>query len=297
MEKTILIILGLCLTISSCIAIIGYASAEISRIHNIENRSHSTLENHLIGKKLYNIKAESFIMKSSLSGSRERIKQSFYSSSYEIYEHHVQFKNVCYQDSNIYLLDNSDEEQKILDNKYWSSLNPQLGLSHRYINSESLTDHIKINGSTFMYILVVNNIAQFYRELTCHMPVLISQQYRSKLGNPIKFDTFFAPNVQINNRNSQSDLCESQLKWMIEATKTLQSSPINIIDRLWYKNKNTPMLCFDKLTLYQPNSCEHVQKQNIELTQDQKNQMKHSIKELNYDLKHNDVCELFVKPN
>lgn len=183
-------------------------------------------------------------------------------SSEKIYQHHVEFTNVCYQDSMIYMMDNTVEEQNIQNTEYWDKLDPFWPIHHEYVKSKEFLQqqYTKLNGSTFMYTLAVDNIAQFYQEMACHLPVLLNSEYQyNTTGNSeLKFDEFFTPHMNIiyaDNATYQSDWCDSQLKWVVETMEEKKSTKINIRDQKWYEGLPSKLMCFEKLTIYQAGSC------------------------------------------
>jgi len=179
--------------------------------------------------------------------------------------HHTVFQKVCLQK------DNTDRKQVLFlnvdnatrfqyDTEYWNLNNIHWRLYHSYVESREwpLRGAHYFPGSTFLYTLAVDNVAQFYQELVCHTPALIDTEYRRN-HSIVGYDRFFSIHMHIQDAhhlNTTRDWCESQLRLTADSSQALQSSRMELVDHQDWKNLGSPeYMCFDELTVYQPRSC------------------------------------------
>ena len=183
--------------------------------------------------------------------------------------HHTRFSQVCLKigadETKTLLFFHLDQDARArFDRDYWSRNSVHWRLYHDYLDEEQsrlfpLPGSLYLPGSTFFYTLAVDNIAQYYQELVCHLPPMIDAEYqRHHLLSG--YDHLFTLHMKVLDANGTHprDWCESQLRLVGDTMQALQPQrPIHLMDQqVWTRYGQPREMCFDELVVYQPASCQ-----------------------------------------
>jgi len=204
-------------------------------------------------------------------------------STLQVGKHHATFSHACYREGywdqkedkyvkgKMLMYGVNDKLQRDYHDIYFSQLHPDWGVSHEYVAGHFPPRNVPVlEGNTFFYTLFEDNIAQFYQELACHVPVMLTQEYRDSVGySQHWWNHFFAPHItfaEAHRPQTNAKWCAKQMKWVLESAQEYQPNmPINILDerqlaprKKAIKDSSEPMMCFQNVTLYQSSSCNGV---------------------------------------
>ena len=183
--------------------------------------------------------------------------------------HHTRFTNVCMNigkddKKTLQFFHVDPETREAFDREYWSQNSPQWQLFHTYLDDTQsrqfpLPGSLMLPGRTFALLLAVDNIAQYYQEVVCHMPALIDPVYQHN-HSLSGYDHLFTLHLNVNDADGtiKRDWCESQTHLIADTMQALQSDRvIHVLDSLaWNQYSRPQSICFDELIIYNPNHCQ-----------------------------------------
>lgn len=208
-------------------------------------------------------------------------------------EHHATFSHTCYRNGywdiqaqeyvkgKLLLFAVNEKLQKEYENEYFNKNHPDWAIKHEFVSGQFPPRDVPLlDGNTFFYNLFEDNIAQFYQELACHMPIMLNQQYRQQVDHHQHWwSHVFAPYIDFaqdpqvfNNLTNRTEpkarWCPKQLKWVVESMQEYQPNleikihdGQGLSDRMHFLDRSDheqPLMCFQNVTLYRSGSCNGV---------------------------------------